>query len=494
MSATELQRDLPTSSFVLGNAGAALLTGCWGLLWIIDYGTSGEARTLYQALLLFICSGLFLAVAQTGSGYRLLFSGTFWLSVNIAFYIVLKSLDLLSENPQTELTKPLLSILTLVAGYVIGRIIWSNKRAAKIRYPISQSSTTWRTAYRWLLLSFIFFKILYYLLFALIGGGDTILDVSLATQNQGAAYLFRIPTLAQICYLILLIASYKHRLFVKTSIALTVFLLIESVLSAGRSAIIVIILTNMFLTHMYVKPIRWIYLIFLTPLFLFIVAFFGYVRNIEIGNLNVYSDALDMFMDDGALVLKLFMSRLDMLPQMIEAFRLDALGKLHHLYGASYVYAFLHAIPRTLWPGKPPLTAAYLTERTHPDAFSDGVNIYPSIVVESFLNFGWIGVLFGGLLIAKLTAIYERFLYSPQPRLQAFAFMFFTFPMGVVNEGFHSNNFASILYMAALYAIWLWVGKLIFGNGLIPLGRNGRHLKSSMRKGQGVAFPRIRGT
>ena len=179
--------------------------------------------------------------------------------------------------------------------------------------------------------------------------------------------------------------------------------------------------------------------------------------------------AMNLCVKDMGLVYKLFLSRMDMLPQMIVAFQMNDQGSLKKMYGLSYIYAFLHAIPRPLWPDKPLLTAAYLTSQTYPGAFKDGVNIYPSIMVESFMNFSWFGVPLIGLLVAKLTSWYETFLYSGKPYMQAFGLVNLTFPMGLFNEGIHSNNFASIIYCGVLYFLWLKISKIVLGKDYLPL-------------------------
>ena len=120
----------------------------------------------------------------------------------------------------------------------------------------------------------------------------------------------------------------------------------------------------------------------LSPPLVFVIVLFGYVRNIGIGDAGVLIDALGYFRDHSEAVFDLFMARLDMLPHMAKAFALAANGEAPRLNGMSYVYALLHAIPRNVWPDKPPLTAALLTAITDPGPFRDGVLFYPSVVVE----------------------------------------------------------------------------------------------------------------
>lgn len=46
----------------------------------------------------------------------------------------------------------------------------------------------------------------------------------------------------------------------------------------------------------------------------------------------------------------------------------------------------MHSIPRSLWEGKPLLTAALVTSQTHPGAFTDGLNIFSPIIVDELFE------------------------------------------------------------------------------------------------------------
>jgi hypothetical protein len=463
---TKLQFQIISGSIAI----SALLVGC--LLFLLDAFFNGADRILNGLILLNI--GLLGLVAyQYKDGRTFFFSGGFWVIINMTFYIILKAFDLADDGRSAELLTPLLAAMVFITCYLLGRTRWSVGRWQTLPGDARTQIDYGPTLYRWLTFTFIFFKLFNLAALQLTGaGGDTALEVSKSTQNLGAGYLFRIEGLAQASYLSLLIIAYQSRRYVPTVAVMTVYLLLEYAYHAGRSAIVTLVFIHLFLYHLNIRPVRYLLLLLLAPPMLFVIAFFGYVRDIELGNVEVYISALQLFMDDVSLVSKLFMARMDMLPQIISAFQLDAAGQLAHLYGKSYAYMFLHAVPRSLWPDKPPLTAAYLTELTHPGAFADGVNLYPSILVEGFMNFGWFGIGLAGLAIAKLTQVYERLLYSGQVARQAFALMIFTFPMGLINEGLHSNNMAGLLYGAFLYWVWLKMGAWIVGSDFRSMHRD----------------------
>jgi hypothetical protein len=438
---------------------AALFTGCGYSL--LDYALNGLDDSLTQALVWAIMALMSLIAASAISAYRFLFSCAFWVAVEFFFYIVLKALAVSDEIDPVPMQKALLASLLFLAGYLLGQIIFPTPSILRVQAAPTAPGTS--RLYWWLLLSFIFFKLLNYVLLLAVGGGTTALEISQATQNQGASYLFKIPNLAQACYFLLLLLAYKHGAYRKTAFAMTLWILAEGVVGAARYSIITTILINLLLCHLYVREVRLRYLLLLTPILVFVVAFFGTVRDIEVGSAEVYVNALETFIKERELIFKLFMARMDMLPQMARAFEFAELGELKIEAGMSYIYAFLHAVPRNIWPGKPLLTAAYVTELVLPGVFADGVNIFPSIMVEGYINFLWAGPLIIGAVVAGLSQIYERALLRGSLQKQAFALMVFTFPMGLINEGVHSNIFATVLYLIVIYWIWLRLTRLVVG-------------------------------
>lgn len=441
---------------------AALSAGCGYSL--LDYGFTADPDCLTQACLWAILALMSLIASNARTSYRFLFSCAFWVTVEFLFYIVLKAFAVADEIEPAPLQMALLVSLLFLMGYLFGQWLWPARPI--LRLPATSGDERLpgsRRLYWWLVLSFVGFKLLLFVMLMAVGAGDTALDVSQATQNQGAAYLFKIPTLAQASYFLLLLFAYKHGLYRRTAIAMTLWIFLEGVLGAARYSLVTTILINLLLCHLYVRPVRLIYLLLMAPLLVFLVTFFGYVRNIELANAEVYLGALNTFVDERELMFKLFMGRLDMLPQMAEAFQLDKAHQLKNEAGMSYVYSLLHAVPRNLWPDKPPLTAAYVTEQANPFVFADGVNIYPSIMLEGYMNFLWPGAWLIGVVIAWMSDLYERALLRGSLRAQAFALLAFTFPMGLINEGIHSNIFASLIYLFAIYALWLTATQAILG-------------------------------
>ncbi|MCR5866964.1 O-antigen polymerase [Aquincola sp. J276] len=438
---------------------AALFTGCGYAL--LDFGINGGDDRLTEALLWAIVGLLSVIASNTGSSHRFLFSCAFWVTVDFLFYIVLKALAVFDEAPARPMQMALLSSLVFLLGYVAGQLLWPTQRLLHVTPSPKLPGS--RGLYIWLVTSFFAFKALNILLLMAVGGGETALELAQTTQNAGASYLFKIPTLATASYFLVLLLAYKHRLYRRTATTLTLIVILEAVVGAARFTLVSTALIHLLLCHLYVRRVRMLYLVLLGPLLIFIVAFFGLVRDIQVGSLNVYSETLITLVEDRELIFKVFMGRMDMLPQMADGFELARLGRLKFEGGMSYVYAFLHAVPRNIWPDKPPLTAAYVTELVKPYAFADGVNVYSSAMLEAYMNLRWAGVFLIGTALAGLSRLYEQALLRGSLRAQALALMAFTFPMQLVNEGIHSNILGSLLYVAAIFGLWLLASRAVMG-------------------------------
>jgi oligosaccharide repeat unit polymerase len=402
--------------------------------------------------------GLYVRAAQ------FLFSPSFWLLVTYLFYFVLKALDIAGNDDVTpNLVKALwLCTLFLVSYGVI--YAWTDTgllRCSATRHR-TRRETVIPLGIEWtLLIIFAGFKLLGIALLASAGAGN-VLEMSAATQNAGAAYLYRIPAVGNVILLALLFNSFKNnRGWIVVAFALAAYL-VEALISTSRLSLVMVVLWTAFLYHRYRYPISLGHVALIGVPLVLVIALFGYARNIEVGSAAAYIEAASALAEMPTLVSDLFLHRMDMLPEMVIALDLHQTGALPDLYGGSYVYAFMHSIPRSLWEDKPLLTAALVTSQTHPGAFADGVNIFPSIIVEGYLNLALAGVILSGALVGFFSRQLERAIVADRLVPSVWALWMFTFPMALFNEGVHSNFTGTLLYMTALNAV-LYQILLIFG-------------------------------
>ncbi|STR45485.1 O-antigen polymerase [Iodobacter fluviatilis] len=398
--------------------------------------------------LLFIC-------LQYSSMNDFLFSSGFWYSVVIVFYIILKSLSMLDYGE--ALIPSLVMVLVFNFFYIFG-FFFTKRKKNGIKKKIVVFNDFKLTTFCFFV--FVLFKVLIIFLMVLFAGdASTILEQSAATQNQGMAYLFRLSAFSTIAYYYLVYFYYTQKKFGRIVFILTLFIFVESIYSASRLQLVMLAFIHLFMFHRFVRPVSVVTLLIVSPLLIFIISYFGYVRNIEIGGVDVYKKAFEFVINDSSIIYDLFMARLDVLPMMVESIKLYDYGEIKNLWGGSYVYSILHFIPRGIWSDKPLLTAAYVTSHVYPNSFVDGVNIFPSVFIESFINLNYLGVCLIGLLIGSSSKIYDQYLDGTRPLVFIWALLFFTYPMGIVNEGVHSNYVANVLYFSFLYLVFIVMAK-----------------------------------
>lgn len=437
---------------------AAMVLKLMSLIWhnqiITDYGIS----------LVSLGSSLFLVRALYPNNASFIFSTGFWLAVTIFFYFVLKSVEIWSKGLITPLIVEALwlCMLFLIVYCIVYVLTDARVRRIKAAPMLPAAEIVIRPGARWVMFAiFVAFKLLGIAMFAAAGGGN-VLELSAATQNAGAAYLYRIPTVGNIVLLALMYDSFKNRRgWGATLIALTIFI-VDAVLSTNRLSLVMAVIWSAFLYHRYRHPISLVKVALIGAPLVLVVTLFGYARNLEVGSVDAYLEAATVLINQPGLIIGLFMNRMDMLPALAIALDLHGEGVLGNMNGASYLYAFLHFVPRNLWESKPLLTAALATSEIYPGAFADGVNIFPSIILEGILNFSYFGIVLSGALVAVLCRQLERAVQADRLVPSVWALSLLTFPMALFNEGFHSNFTGTVIYMTAL-TVLLYTGLRIFG-------------------------------
>lgn len=420
---------------------------------ILLSGMSGERTCLYIACALAPTVPLSFIAATYRSSRTYLFSTGFWVAVTVGFYLVLKAGAMIADGVGNTIVAPMLSTSLFLFGYtVMASYFGAPRESGKIAprgYVVAPDGVSL------IVVLIVVFELMAFILAMNSGAENTVLKVAAATQNSGAAYLYRIPLLANSLYLLILITAYKTQRHILAAALCTLIVLYGDIIASGRSAIVILILWNVYLYNKYIRPVNIGYVAIISPFLIVVVVVFGYARAIGIGDLGVLWTSIEYLWNNSDLIIKLFMDRLDMLPQMAKAFELYQVGRLPELDGTSYLYAFLHAIPRNIWPDKPGLTAAVLTQVTYPGPFSEGVLIFPSLVVEALMNLGWTGIFIVGVATGAVATAFDRVMVARSIVPMAWAMTFFSFPMGLIVEGFHSNFVANLIYMSTLLGILL---------------------------------------
>ena len=470
-------RPIALASLVAASLAAGVL--------VLLTQTENMALLLWNLAILSLLAFNFTAI-YTPRTY--LFSSGFWTALFFAFYFVLKSTEYFDEPENPWVVAALMYCSIFLVFFNASYLLSSHGQ----RPQPSPERFTVKSGRRLAITCTIIFiasKVLNYLaVAAVVPGGYNQVELAQSTQNEGMAYIFRAFSIGQFALLMLMAFYFIHRRHGAYLLACIAVYLLDAAGSASRGGLIVLILSVFYLYDRYVKRISPLWLVAIAPVLIFIVSFFGYARSIEIGSVDVYLDAFRYFLGDSEMIWRLFMGRLDLLPTVANALLAHASGELPQLWGSSYVGILTHFIPRNLWPSKPPLTAAYMTAAVLPDNFAAGVLVYPTMVLEGFLNFGYVGIALSGAFAGYLSHRYDRWMSSRRLGPTFFYLAFFTFPMGLIAEGIHSNFVAFSLYSVAL--LWILLEMLYLTGALKRVShRNGTRVHGTKAATQSALPP-----
>ena len=375
-----------------------------------------------------------------------LLSAHFYFVAVCTLYFTLKLIELVFVNGYSDALSDSIRIVILFScAYLVGSICKIKNDFSKYDVIIVNKKYFYIVVLFGMLLNFFASIALNHIF---VSEGANYLDRIGSTQNNGVTYFFRLSNFFASGNLIFLIYSGGAMRFqLKYYRMFFLFLLFYWVLvNVSRSGII-----NLGLMLLYIriyfqeKKISFTGLLSIFILFIFIVSFFGIIRNFDDFNLQNINIVLEMFFDEPAGIFYFFMNRLDLLPMVEKSLAMVDEGYISLTYGMSYIYTFLHAIPRNLWEAKPLLTSALVTSKVYPNLYLDGVSIYPTIMVEGYMNLKYAGVVFSGFLTGILSSWFNIFHLRKNIFNTLIYFSFFAFPMGLLNEGFHSNYFSGVL-------------------------------------------------
>lgn len=384
-----------------------------------------------------------------------LFSTNFWFLVVVDFYFLLKSLEMyLYHLNDAYYYRTLLEVIIFSFFFLLGYFFNVKNSLSKREIVIKKE----RLFLIIIILANVLGMILSEILLRIFGGNTSDLITNVQnTQNAGVTYFFRMLAFFQSGNNLLIVFGIALKKFNKSYKILLALLFLNNIITASRSGIIFLIFTLMYLTYKYKKKYSLLLPILLVPFLIFIVAFFGIVRNGNIGDYEFYLTTFDYMMKNKRFVFSIFMNRMDLLPMMVEAVKKIDEAEISLLFGKSYVYMFLHSIPRSLWSAKPLLTSTKITKIVYPNLYRDGVSVYSSIIVEGYMNLKTVGVIISGVVSGILSRYVNKFHQSKNILSTYIYLALFTFPMGLINEGFHSNYFSGLIITMFLLYIYIYI-------------------------------------
>lgn len=148
------------------------------------------------------------------------------------------------------------------------------------------------------------------------------------------------------------------------------------------------------------------------------------------------------------------------------------------MYGESFVGAFVAPVPRILWPEKPlvrigPLVAQMILQ------YDNNSGAPPGAVGEFYMNFGWLGIVFGMVTLGAFASmLYNRFESHVDKRFATPAYALFMLCIILFLVADFSLSF---LYMIR-YAVAIWICRQFWGKMVAQSERSERSRIGSSRR------------
>ncbi len=174
--------------------------------------------------------------------------------------------------------------------------------------------------------------------------------------------------------------------------------LIYTLLAGGRSILMLIVVGLVIVHYGSLRNIRWSIILGFGSAFMLLSGLMIYQRletqsAIQRVNLNVTS------------LVEASYTGLPMIDHL--ALSREYVTREGHDMGKTYLNAPLLFIPRAIWPGKPEQLSKNVRYVFWGD---DSGGIPPGLFGESYIAFGWLGVIMAGILFARLLVIVDRFI------------------------------------------------------------------------------------
>jgi hypothetical protein len=125
--------------------------------------------------------------------------------------------------------------------------------------------------------------------------------------------------------------------------------------------------------------------------------------------------------------------------------------------GEPYLANFLAAIPRTVYPGKPPVGTEVFSRAFFEDLLAGGTSIPTSLVGEFYLNFGVVGIVVGCVVVGVLLRAGYSWLRRNRARPEVVTT--YAFLCGSLMPWIRGDTFGpTVFFLSAVVPMWLIVG------------------------------------
>ena len=234
-------------------------------------------------------------------------------------------------------------------------------------------------------------------------------------------------------------------------------LLIEFLLSGSKSALLLPVMAFLIIRHYCYQRLNWKTLVALGAIVLVVFAA-GYAYRSAGAQSAQFQGEVTSFYQNPASLLETFFGRFYGTDSF--AIALDAVRNGHPLMmGRSLIDLLTWYIPRWLWPEKPLSFAIVFGQEYMPDSPGAGEVFYsPSLPGELYLDFGLLGLPFGGVLIGYLLRYISRRTIEARPmKVEAIVLYAVIAPLAAaLVEGPISGVIELVLTRVIPYVLLLW--------------------------------------
>jgi hypothetical protein len=232
-----------------------------------------------------------------------------------------------------------------------------------------------------------------------------------------------------------------------------------SLASGSRGATVGLAINLLLIRHLLGKPIRPLILLIIGLLVIPFVAVMGVIRNNPVLYAMNTASVLRIIATLGPeKLVMIFLERLD--ASYYFNLLMQRRGTIDINYGSSYLMWPLQVIPRALWHNKPLLPSTYLTYRLVTGPESNSTFDF-SIFGESYLNFGFMGIISGAIAVVGFTTYmqrrYDRLVKSRDAVDVLFFSMMWLLVIYLVVNGVFGTTTA-----ACIQLVQFWVARRIF--------------------------------
>lgn len=138
--------------------------------------------------------------------------------------------------------------------------------------------------------------------------------------------------------------------------------------------------------------------------------------------------------------------------------------KMNFLYGESFIDAVVILIPRDIFPNKKTVNLETIVGQKIFDAEYFGVGaIPPGLLAELYLNFSWLGIVIGAILLGRLTGYLDEWFSKSIPGSIFFFYYLtslFTFGASILGSGLSSTITGLMLNFIPLLFCYFFAKKL----------------------------------